>query len=97
MFKVLYCLLFCAIQYGNISGQSQDAQQINQHFYSNIQKLISNKYDNKAESEVIFFHLIFSVNCKDPTNTFLFKEFTPSCSKCIGKTTTTKRNNELAE
>lgn len=51
MFKLLYCLLVVTIQYGDISGQPEDAQQINQHFYNNIHKLISSKYDNKVESE----------------------------------------------
>lgn len=47
--------MFVTIQYGDISGQPEDAQQINQHFYNNIHKLITNKYDNKAESEVFIF------------------------------------------
>lgn len=63
MFKFLYCLLFVTIQYGDISGQPEDAQQINQHFYNNIHKLIGSKYDNKVDSEVscLFRHYSDSI------------------------------------
>lgn len=64
MFKFLYFFLFVTIQYGDISGQpeNEDAQQINQHFYNNIHKMISNKYDHKAESEVLIFNFFESID-----------------------------------
>lgn len=51
MLKIFYCLLFVTIQYGDINGQP-DAQQINQHFYDNLHKLVNNKYEDQVESEV---------------------------------------------
>lgn len=98
MFKFLYCLLVVTIQYGDISGQPEDAQQINQHFYNNIHKLISSKFDNKVESEVNFFRWIIwfgqtlKVSC-------LFAAFFPRRirGKYIGEATTSERSNQLAE
>lgn len=93
MFKFLYCLLVVTIQCGDISGQPEDAQQINQHFYNNVHKMISSKYDNKAESEVMFSRLMSFGRMVEIS---LFKAFAKSRGK-FSETTTSQRSDRLAE